>query len=273
MGNKKKTMEQKMKDAEVIIGNLQQKTFKKSLKPYGYDEDRIQEVGALYEEVRFLMKEKERAYQEQLESTLEFRKQSKIAADYFTKNAVQARHALGNDKKRNRELGIAGRRKKAFSDWTEDAMTFYIATLADPDIMAELKRFGITPETMETGVAMIENIQDLHARKINKKGVAQVMTPRKNKKMKELFKLILDILFCARQAFADRPDMVDQLMTPVVERTEVKEQRAIGWVPGEEKVDSRGVKKKIPLYLPVYKSFYLWRNVVGEKRDKLANAA
>jgi hypothetical protein len=200
MTNKKKTMGQKMLEAKTIIDNFQNQQFKEALKPYGYDEARINEGQVLYNEVKVLIAEKEQAYQNQFQATRELKDQSKIASDYFTEQAVIARKAVEYDKQIIKSLGILGRKKKAFADWTSDAQTFYIKTMADSDIMAMLARFGITEKTLKTGLALIEALLPLYAEQKNRIGMAQVSTPKKNRQMKALFKWTSDVIFCTRLA-------------------------------------------------------------------------
>jgi hypothetical protein len=287
MKKKKKTMEERMKEAEIIIQNMQKQPFSKWLKPYGFDEARTREIEELYREVRGLMKEQESAYREQYEATRKLKEQAKIAADYFTKYAVIVRRVIGNDKSWHNILGISGRRKKAFTSWTFDAETFYTRTICDPDIMANLRPYGVTTATLEKGLTMIEKIQALHSCQLNKRGLAQVATPRKNKKMKELFKWISEILFCAGLAFEDKPNMLVQLRVPVVEKsiknpsTEHQSESPVNGA-GEERLEpqrtaitnpSQRVLKIIPIFLSVVFRDPPWQKIFCNNSEKLPDAA
>jgi hypothetical protein len=213
MKKKKKTMEQRMQEAETIIHNLKEHDFNDALKPYGFDETRINEGLALYDEVRGLMEEKEQAYKEQFKATRELKDQIKIVSDYFTKHAGMARKVLGNDKKMIRIMGISGRRKKALAAWTGDARNFYNLALADQEFMVKMKRFGVTKKALEKGLTLIEDLLCLYSEQINKIGLAQVTTPKKNMKMKELFIWVSDAIYCAKLAFEDTPQHMEQLTT------------------------------------------------------------
>jgi hypothetical protein len=213
MKKKKKTMAEKMQEAEMIIQNLKQHPFNDALKPYGFDETRINEGQALYDEVKGLIEAKEQAYEDQFKATGKLQDQIKIVSNYFTKHAGMARRVLGNDKKLIRIMGISGRRKKALAAWTGDARTFYNFAMADHGFMAKMKRFGVTYEALEKGLSLIEDLLSLYSEQINKIGLAQVATPKKNKKMKELFNWISDAIFCTKLAFANDPQQLEQLIT------------------------------------------------------------
>jgi hypothetical protein len=240
MPKKKKTLGQKMIQAKVLLANVQKEPFKSALKKYGYNEARINEGQALYDEAEVLVKAKDKAYAAQKKATRALKRKAKVAGDYFTEQAIIARLTLDNDRDSFRGLGISGRKKTRFDAWTEDAQSFYNVALADPDIMTALGKNGVTASILKTGLALIEELDGFHSTQKNKIGLAQVATETRNKKTKELFKWISDIISFSRLAFKDNPQQLERFMVPVYSQ---------GYSPKKEE------KEKL-------------RNEVGKKKEK-----
>jgi hypothetical protein len=215
MTKKIRTIGYKMNQAKVILANVQKEPFKSALKKYGYNEARIQVGQVLLDETQALINAQAKAQLAQIRATRKLKAYAKKAGDYFTKQAIIARLALGNDKELFKDLGISGRKKKSYSGWTSDAITFYTHALANPEILDVLTQFGVTVNILKKGLTLIEDLDPLYSKQKNRKGLAQVATPKKNEKMKELFKWISKLIGFARIEFKNNSQQLERFMVKV----------------------------------------------------------
>jgi hypothetical protein len=211
MTKKKKTLGQKMLQTKVLLDNIMQEPFQSALKKYGYNEARWHEGHRLYEEAKTLIEKRDMAFTTQLKAPRRLNKRKKEAGDYFTEKAIIARKALKNIPDFIKELGLAGRKKESFAGWTTDARHFYNSAPIIPEVKRALERFGITVDSLNKGLTLIENLDPLYADQKDKMGMAQVMTSGRNKKTHALFSWLSDVITCARMAFKDDLQQLERL--------------------------------------------------------------
>jgi hypothetical protein len=69
MTKKKKTLGEKMLQANVLLTNIMQEPFQNTLKKYGYNEARFNEGHQLYEEAEAMIGKRNKAYRAQIRAT------------------------------------------------------------------------------------------------------------------------------------------------------------------------------------------------------------
>jgi hypothetical protein len=215
MTKKKKTLGEKMLQANVLLTNIMQEPFQSDLKNYGYNEARFNEGRRLYEEAEALIRKRKKALTAQLKATRLLNRKKKEASDYFTEKAIIARIALKNNPKYIKQLGLSGRKKESFAGWTGDARNFYNSAPIIQEVMSALEKFGITIESLKSGLALIEDLDQFYADQKDKIGMAQVATPERDKETKALFSWISDVVTCARLAFKNDLKQLERLKITV----------------------------------------------------------
>jgi hypothetical protein len=215
MTNKKQTLGQKMLQAKVLLANVQEPEFKAALLEFGYDDTRLGEGQVLYDDAKALKKAQKKAYAAQYQATRALNTAAGIAQKYFAKQVSIARLALDGDEDSIKDLGIAGTRKETYEGWTSEAITFYSTALASPGILAILELSGATTDILTAGLQLVDDLDPLYTAQKNKKGLAQVATENRDKKMEELFKWVSKVIQYARIAFKDDPQQLERFMVTV----------------------------------------------------------
>jgi hypothetical protein len=243
MTKKKKTLGEKMLQANVLLTNIMKEPFQNTLKKYGYNETRWNEGHRLYEEAEEMIGNRNKAFRAQLKATRLLNKKKKEASDYFTEKAILARKALNNNPCYNKELGLSGRKKESFAGWTNDAKNFYTIAPTIPEVMSALEIFGITVESLNIGLTLIKDIEPLYSDQKDKIGMAQVTTQDRNKKTKLLFSWISDVITCARLAFKNDLQQLERLNIKVYSPS-YQHQQAAGPIEKNQQADEVTINKQ-----------------------------
>ena len=199
----------KMHQVHTLLTNIQQPDLKALILTFGYDDVRLAEGQALYDNAKSLMDAQKGGYANQFQATRVLNDQAVEAEKVFATNVVIARRVLG-DKQIN-ELGITGSRKKNFNQWTEQAHNFYGIALSKADVMAALSAFGVTAEIFQASLDTINMLLALSITQKNMIGNAQVATERRNEAFKALFKWCSKLITICRFSFEREPQHLERL--------------------------------------------------------------
>ena len=212
------SIEERLHRAQVAIDNaLIDAGIKAALAPFGYDEARLQEGKALYNNTLSLHQTQRREYGEQYDAT-ENLKDIWEQADSAYMDAVKvARIALRNMRGKWQALALDGSRKQSLSGWLEQAQQFYVNALSDSDIVAAMSRFGFDQTKLQAGQQLVQQVAEANALQEKEKGEAQDATEKRDAVLDELDQWISDFKVIATIALKDNAQWIEKLGLAVVE--------------------------------------------------------
>jgi len=111
-----------------------------------------------------------------------------------------ARVAFKGDPSVAKALGIAGRRKESYSGWLDQAQQFYLTALENTVYQAGLARFGVTPEKLQAGKALVDAVVAAKQSKESETGEAQQATQTRDAAVDALDDWMSDFIAIARIA-------------------------------------------------------------------------
>jgi hypothetical protein len=210
MSNRKQTIASRMTEAFVLLTNIMDESVKASLLEYGYDDQRLAEGKALYDEAQSLIEEKKQKYGQQFKATRLLYSNLKAAIDYFSEIVTLARKALDGKDDHIKDLGINKTRDRSYEGYQQESSVFYNTALANPDIMAAFNSYGITTEKLQTGLALGEALESLYADQKKKIGAAQLATVAQDYALKKLTKWCATIIQVLRIIYKADPQTLEK---------------------------------------------------------------
>jgi hypothetical protein len=177
--SRERTISARMHQAYTLLTNIQQPDLRALVLTFGFDDLRLADGQALYDNAKILISAQKGGYASQFQATRDLENQAKEAEKIFADNVILARRAF-NEEKTIKDLGINGSRKKSFGQWTDQAHNFYGIALQKPGIMSKLSYYGVTPEIFQANQLVIDTLRALSVTQKNMIGNAQVATERKD---------------------------------------------------------------------------------------------
>ena len=159
MSNLKKTLGEFLQESRILIGNSQAlPEISGPLAGFGYDAPRWAEGNKLLEAAEALTLAQKKEYGDQYQATEAVQDAWAVADEAYTKTLKIARLVFANDVHASAALRLSGMRKNSLAGWLDQARFFY-GNLVDPALMAQMGRYGYTPEKVQTEKALVEALQ------------------------------------------------------------------------------------------------------------------
>jgi hypothetical protein len=212
MANATKSIAQRLFESERAINNsLKTPDILATVTLFGYNQPRIEAARALYEEGRALTELQEKEYGDQFEATQEVQVAWEKAAVAYSAALKIARIAFRGQKAAAGSLQLTGTRKQTLSGWLKQARSFYGNLLKDPALIAVMAAYSYDQTKLEAEAALVQAVSDASDAQDTERGQAQAATLARDAKLDELDQWVADYKAIAEVAFADSPQMLEQL--------------------------------------------------------------
>jgi hypothetical protein len=210
MTKTKQTLGEKMFQMSVVLNNIQDEKLSTSLGKFGYDAARLNTGRVVYNESLALIEAQKLAYADKLQATSAFNVALEAAKGVFNDNVIIARRALIQDLGSIRDLGITGKRPRNFEVWFKTAQSFYNTALSNNTILNQLSVFGVTTQSLQDGLFLVNSIEPLYSIQKNKMGLAQVARMARDAKLEEMHLWYSDFISMARISFRKDPQQLER---------------------------------------------------------------
>lgn len=201
-----------LEEARVAIQNaLNNADILTALSPYGYDEARLQEGQALYEEALAMYEAQIDTYGHQFDRTAKVKAQREaLKRDYDVALGI-ARTLFKKNVDARQSLLLDGERARTFSGWLAQVDTFYVNLLKHADWVEAMARFGFGAERLQTELDRVRALAALNDEQEDAKGKAQRSTEERDAKFAELREWMRLFRIVARRALVDDPQLLESL--------------------------------------------------------------
>lgn len=207
------TIPEFLKSSRMLIVGVKEDDFiKQRILEYNFDETRITEAAAAFEEAEKAESNKTQEYGEQLEAKAQFDKLLKESEEIFKKQSDFIDLALRDDVDKQRLLFITGQpRSQKLVAWFKYVLEFYDRVLSDDDIINRVTKYGITKEKLEQGRQSIITAQEAKTKHEKEMGEAQDATDRRDTAFEILVKIVEELELICKYALKDRPQLLEKL--------------------------------------------------------------
>jgi hypothetical protein len=215
-GKTRITFDVKMeKIRSVLTLSMNNSLFSQPLESFGYKAEQFREALKKAGGVEKLYGEQKDLQARQHEATRIALQKRKLANDTYMWIIKTCRLAFAGNTELTYKLKLSGRRSHSFGGWIAQVKSFYQAILEDPQSVAELARYNIPRNMLETGLEQVleaERASDFQVRTL---GDAQNATDMKNRAFKELAGWVRDYLNVADVAFKKAPHLRREIDIPL----------------------------------------------------------
>ena len=158
------------------IGNaLADPVIQGYLAEWGYTTARLQEGQALLDTAVRLSNVKMDEFGDQKNATYDKGLAWEEADREYMKLLKVARVAVKRPGDRTK-LHLDGDREQNYAGWWQQANDFYTQSLDNPEILAQLAEFNLTPVKLQAGQALLNKVDAARAQQTSQKGAAQNIT-------------------------------------------------------------------------------------------------
>ncbi len=185
--------------------------LKTEMAEFGYDDAKMQEGKALYDEVLALYNQNKQETAEEKEAY------NKFSQAYDALNAAYAKHrkiakvALMNRPDLWKSLAIAGATSKAYLQWAQDAATLYTQAKTHAEAQPLLEKFKLTPAVADEQLAKLEELRTLRDAYNKEKGESQDATKAKDAAFAKIADWMREFYAVAKIALDDRPQLLESI--------------------------------------------------------------
>lgn len=206
-----KTLTDKLESSRVLIFNSRDEEVATLLNEMGIDTAYIDEGEALYNETMTLVDQQKKEYQEQSLAYDKFYVEKDAAEANYKRTLKLVKVLSRSDKDLQNRLGLQNGKVYAIEQWIEAATDFYNRLLNEPDFIANLAKFKVTPEQLNTEKTAIDALKDLRNQAVVEKGQAQEATRLRNEKLDELDDYCTELKAVAEIALEEKPQLLEKL--------------------------------------------------------------
>jgi len=201
MPNKVTTIGGRLLQSDLILDNVRKEGLKDPMLEFNFDDTQQAAGKTLSDELKALIEKQNAAYAAQKQATRDLNAAWEITKKHYQKYVSICRQVMTADM--FKDLGVTGKKKHSFTDWTTQARNFYNTALQTSGILQILLKYNITQVQLEEGLALLDVLVPLYNEQRNKVGLAQVATVDKDRKLAELQKWNSDFIFFAKLAHKD----------------------------------------------------------------------
>lgn len=207
------TIPEFLKGSRMLIVGIKEDDFiKQRILEYNFDETRITEAAAAFEEAEKAESNKTLEYGEQLEAKARFDKIMKESEEIFRKHSDFIKLALRDDFEKQNLLFITGQpRSQKLTDWFKYVLEFYSRVLGDEDVVSRVTKYGITKEKLEQGRQTIITAQEAKTKHEKEMGEAQDAADRRDTAFEKLLYIVEELELICKYALKDRPQLLEKL--------------------------------------------------------------
>jgi hypothetical protein len=179
--------------------------------PFGYTPEKIAHGVGLLNKAKNLTASQVGSYGDQYSATDEVdRKWAESYAAYMV--TVKVTRVVFKDRPDLlAKFRVTGRRNKSLSGWLNDARIMYANILDTPEALTALAQYGYGAEKLAAEFAAVDEVENLHSKRLAEKGEAQQSTVERDRAIDELCNWYSDFRAIARIALYDAPQLLEAL--------------------------------------------------------------
>jgi hypothetical protein len=186
---------------EVILGYLSE---------WGYNAARLQAGQQVLSRVTSLSNTGSDLGGDQLNATFDKNQAWQEAEREYMKQLTVARVAVKRPGDRSK-LCLDGDREQSYAGWWQQTSKFYEQALENPEILAQLAEFNLTPAKLQAGQALLNQLDAAQTEQISQKGNKQNTAAERAAALKELQQWMSDFEAIAEVALEDHPQLLEAL--------------------------------------------------------------
>jgi len=208
----KRSIDILLNSAHIAIANsLANAQIQAYLKEFGYTPERIQQGKLLYEAALAAHQQQRADYGDQRTATTALKQTWNTAKKSYMRYVKVARIAFRDNAGVATRLELEGDRKKTLSGWLAQANQFYANLLNAPELLTQLREYGITADKLQAGQAEVQAVDAANLSQKTEKGDAQTATQTKEKAIAALQSWMSDFTRIARLALESDRQLLEGL--------------------------------------------------------------
>lgn len=212
MAKTKRTELQLLENYRITFENVENVALIKSeLAEFGYDENKIAEGRALYQEAQRLFDQNKAETEEEKQAYAKFQTAYTELGKTYTKHRKSAKVALMTQQEAWTKFRLATAESDAYLQWVDDVKTFYTQVRDSQEHRAILEQFKITSDDAQTALTQIAELQNLRTIYEKERGESQDATQNKNKAFGEIAQWMKQFFAVAKIALDDHPQLLEAL--------------------------------------------------------------
>lgn len=204
--------EQMLQNFGVMFENLSKEgELKTELAEYGYDEAKIAEGKALYNEARKTFDANVKETREESSASLAFQEKYQNVQKMYATHRKKARIVFEDNEDALRQLKLKGGAARAIATSMEEMRAFYLLLDTTPSLLTPLKQLKVTEQEVKNQLEELPEVEKAYAAYLQEKGESQQATRDKNKAFEALDKWASKFYKVAKIALEDRPQLLEIL--------------------------------------------------------------
>lgn len=185
--------------------------LKTELAEYGYDDAKIAEGKALYDEARKTFDANIKETREETSASLAFQEKYQNVQKKYITHRKKARIVFEDNEEALRQLKLKGSAARAIASAMEEMRAFYQLLDTTPNLLTPLKQLKINEEDIKNQLQELPEVEKAYATYLQEKGESQQATRDKNKAFETLDKWVSKFHKVAKIALEDRPQLLEAL--------------------------------------------------------------
>ena len=204
--------EQMLRNFGAMFENLSKEgDLKTELAEYGYDENKISEGKALYNEARKYFDINLKETREETSASLAFQEKYQNIQKKYSVHRKKARIVFEENEEALRQLKLKGNASRAIASAMEEMRAFYQLLDTTPSLLTPLKQLKISEQDVKSQLQEFPEVEKAYATYLQEKGESQQATRDKNKAFEALDKWVSKFYKVAKIALEDRPQLLEAL--------------------------------------------------------------
>ncbi|MFK8284489.1 hypothetical protein [Capnocytophaga canis] len=204
--------EQMLQNFGAMFENLSKEgDLKTELAEYGYDDAKIAEGKALYDEARKTFDANIKETREETSASLAFQEKYQNVQKKYITHRKKARIVFEDNEEALRQLKLKGSAARAIAAAMEEMRAFYQLLDTTPNLLTPLKQLKINEEDVKNQLQELPEVEKAYATYLQEKGESQQATRDKNKAFETLDKWVSKFHKVAKIALEDRPQLLEAL--------------------------------------------------------------
>lgn len=204
--------EQMLQNFGAMFENLSKEgDLKTELAEYGYDDAKIAEGKALYDEARKTFDANIKETREETSASLAFQEKYQNVQKKYSTHRKKARIVFEDNEEALRQLKLKGSAARAIASAMEEMRAFYQLLDTTPNLLTPLKQLKINEEDVKNQLQELPEVEKAYATYLQEKGESQQATRDKNKAFETLDKWVSKFHKVAKIALEDRPQLLEAL--------------------------------------------------------------
>lgn len=204
--------EQMLQNFGAMFENLSKEgDLKTELAEYGYDDAKIAEGKALYDEARKTFDANIKETREETSASLAFQEKYQNVQKKYSTHRKKARIVFEDNEEALRQLKLKGSAARAIAAAMEEMRAFYQLLDTTPNLLTPLKQLKINEQDVKNQLQELPEVEKAYATYLQEKGESQQATRDKNKAFETLDKWVSKFHKVAKIALEDRPQLLEAL--------------------------------------------------------------